>query len=143
LAALNVLDGTIIGRNMARHRHQEFMRFFNAINADVPADKAVHGVLDNYAAHKHPEGPRLARPPPALHLPFHPHLRLLAERGRGLLRQALQAAPQARRVLLARRAAISRFVAKHNQSPSPLSGAPTRTHRRRPRTRVPSVGVGH
>jgi hypothetical protein len=32
-AALNVLDGTIIGRNMQRHRHQEFMRFLNAIEA--------------------------------------------------------------------------------------------------------------
>jgi hypothetical protein len=35
-AALNVLDGTIIGRNMQRHRHQEFIRFLNAIEA-VPA----------------------------------------------------------------------------------------------------------
>jgi transposase len=54
-AALNVLDGTVIGRNMARHRHQEFIRFLNAINAEVPADKAVHVILDNYAAHKQPK----------------------------------------------------------------------------------------
>jgi transposase len=54
-AALNVLDGTVIGRNMQRHRHQEFIRFLNAINAEVPADKAVHVVLDNYAPHKHPK----------------------------------------------------------------------------------------
>ena len=50
-----MLDGTVIGRNMARHRHQEFIRFLNAINAEVPADKAVHVILDNYAAHKHPK----------------------------------------------------------------------------------------
>ncbi len=54
-AALNVLDGTVIGRNMQRHRHQEFIRFLNAINAQVPADKAIHVILDNYAAHKHPK----------------------------------------------------------------------------------------
>ena len=54
-AALNVLDGTVIGRNMQRHRHQEFIRFLNAINAQVPEDKAVHLILDNYAAHKHPK----------------------------------------------------------------------------------------
>ena len=54
-AALNVLDGTVIGRNMQRHRHQEFIRFLNVINAQVPADKAVHITLDNYAAHKHPK----------------------------------------------------------------------------------------
>ena len=54
-AALNVLDGTVIGRNMRRHRHQEFIRFLNAINTQTPADKAVHVILDNYAAHKHPK----------------------------------------------------------------------------------------
>jgi len=54
-AALNVLDGTIIGRNMQRHRHQEFIRFLNTIETQVPAGKAVHVILDNYAAHKHPK----------------------------------------------------------------------------------------
>lgn len=54
-AALNVLDGTVIGRNMQRHRHQEFIRFLNTIEATVPADKQVHLILDNYAAHKHPK----------------------------------------------------------------------------------------
>jgi transposase len=54
-AALNVLDGTVIGRNMQRHRHQEFIRFLNAIEAEVPAGKLVHVVLDNYATHKHPK----------------------------------------------------------------------------------------
>src|SRR6266853_595194 len=53
-AALNVLDGTVIGRNMQRHRHQELMSFLNAIEAEVPAGKMVHVILDNYAAHKHP-----------------------------------------------------------------------------------------
>ena len=54
-AALNVLDGTVIGRNMQRHRHQEFIRFLNVINAQVPSEKAVHIILDNYAVHKHPK----------------------------------------------------------------------------------------
>ena len=53
-AAMNVLDGTVIGRNMQRHRHQEFIRFLNAIEREVPAGKTVHAILDNYAAHKHP-----------------------------------------------------------------------------------------
>ena len=54
-AALNVLDGSVIGQNMQQHRHQEFIRFLNTINASLPADKAVHVILDNYAAHKHPK----------------------------------------------------------------------------------------
>ena len=54
-AALNILDGTVIGRCMQRHRHQEFIRFLNAIEAQVPAGKIVHVILDNYAAHKQPK----------------------------------------------------------------------------------------
>ena len=38
-AALNVLEGKVIGRCMQRHRHQEFIRFLNAIEADIPAGK--------------------------------------------------------------------------------------------------------
>src|SRR6188768_4541102 len=54
-AALNVLDGTVIGRNMQRHRHQEFIRFLNAVEAEVPAGKLIHAIVDNYATHKHPK----------------------------------------------------------------------------------------
>src|SRR5580700_874758 len=53
-AALNVLDGKVIGRCMQRHRHQEFIRFLNAIEAAAPIGKLVHVILDNYATHKHP-----------------------------------------------------------------------------------------
>jgi transposase len=53
-AALNVLDGTVIGRCMQRHRHAEFIRFLNAVERDVPADKAIEAVVDNYATHRHP-----------------------------------------------------------------------------------------
>lgn len=53
-AALNIIDGTVIGRNMKRHRHQEFIRFLNAVDAQVPRRKAIHAIVDNYATHKHP-----------------------------------------------------------------------------------------
>jgi transposase len=54
-AALNVLEGTVLGRCMQRHRHGEFIRFLNAVEAAVPAGKLVHVILDNYAVHKHPK----------------------------------------------------------------------------------------
>src|SRR5689334_2438851 len=54
-AALNVLDGTVLGRCMQRHRHQEFLRFLNAVEAAVPAGKLVHCILDDYGTHKHPK----------------------------------------------------------------------------------------
>lgn len=50
-AAFNVLDGSVIGRNMQRRR-QEFIRFLNAIEAEMPADEAIHVNSDNYATHK-------------------------------------------------------------------------------------------
>ena len=53
-AALDVLEGKVIGRCMQRHRHQEFIRLLNAIEREVPAGKIVHVILDNYAAHKYP-----------------------------------------------------------------------------------------
>jgi transposase len=53
-AALDVLEGKIIGQCMKRHRHQEFIRFLNVIEARVPKNKAVHVIVDNYATHKHP-----------------------------------------------------------------------------------------
>jgi transposase len=54
-AALSVLDGTVIGRCMQRHRHLEFIRFLNAVERAVPVGKVIHTVLDNYATHKHPK----------------------------------------------------------------------------------------
>src|ERR1700745_520302 len=54
-AALDILEGKVLGRCMQRHRHQEFIRFLNAVEHEVPAAKAVHVVLDNYATHKHPK----------------------------------------------------------------------------------------
>ena len=54
-AALDVLEGKVIGQCMKRHRHQEFIRFLNVIDARVPAKRAVHVIVDNYATHKHPK----------------------------------------------------------------------------------------
>ena len=54
-AALDVHDGTVIGQNMQRHRHQEFIRFLNTVEVRVPAGKAIHAIADNYAAHKQPK----------------------------------------------------------------------------------------
>ena len=54
-AVLNVLDGSVLGRSMQRHRHQEFIRFLNAVEALIPAGKLVHAILDNDGTQKHPE----------------------------------------------------------------------------------------
>ena len=52
-AALNVLEGTVIGECMSRHRHQEFLKFLRKLDRETPGDLTLHLILDNYAAHKH------------------------------------------------------------------------------------------
>jgi hypothetical protein len=44
-AALNVLDSAIVGRNMKRHRRQEFIRFLSEVDAQVPKRKAIHAIV--------------------------------------------------------------------------------------------------
>src|ERR1035441_11030325 len=71
-AALNILDGTVIGHNMQRHRHQEFIRFLNAIDREVEKNKQVHIVLDNYATHKHDDVENWLAKHKRFHLHFTP-----------------------------------------------------------------------
>ncbi len=52
-AAMNTLDGTVIGKCMSKHRHQEWLAFLRQIDRATPADKPVHVICDNYATHKH------------------------------------------------------------------------------------------
>lgn len=54
-AALDVLHGIVVGRCIPKHRHQEFIKFLNAVERVAPAGKIVNIILDNYATHKHPK----------------------------------------------------------------------------------------
>ena len=121
-AALNILDGSVIGRNMARHRHQEFIRFLNAVETEVPAGKVVHVILDNYAAHKHPKVWRWLDRHPRFTFHFVPtscswlnavegfFARLSKRRlKRGVFRSVVDL-----------QAAINRFITDHNTDPKPF-----------------------
>ena len=54
-AALEVLQGRVVGQCFARHRHQEFLRFLRRLDDEFPAPTPLHLVLDNYGTHKHPK----------------------------------------------------------------------------------------
>ena len=71
-AALSMLDGTVIGDCMPRHRHQEFIRFLNTIDGDSPAELDLHLIVDNYGTHKHPRVKSWLRRHPRFHLHFIP-----------------------------------------------------------------------
>ena len=53
-AALNTLDGRVIGQCLPRHRHQEFLRFLRTVNRQTARGLNLHLILDNYATHNHP-----------------------------------------------------------------------------------------
>lgn len=71
-AALNVLEGTVIGECQPRHRHQEFLRFLDRIDQSVDPDLEIHLVLDNYGTHKHPEVKKWMAARPRYHAHFTP-----------------------------------------------------------------------
>jgi transposase len=83
-AALNVLDGTVIGQCMQRHRHQEFPGLFEPPRARHPGRAADPCDPRQLWQPQAPEGSRVAGPPPALDVPLHPDLSLLAQRRRRL-----------------------------------------------------------
>ena len=53
-AALNVLDGQVIGQCQQHHTHVEWLKFLRQIERETPKDKTLHLICDNYATHKHP-----------------------------------------------------------------------------------------
>lgn len=71
-AALSMLDGKVIGDCMPRHRHQEFIRFLNRIDAQTSDDLDLHLIVDNYGTHKHPRVVSWLTRHPRFHLHFIP-----------------------------------------------------------------------
>ena len=53
-AAMNVLEGKVIGSCYPRHRNIEFLKFLRTINREVPPNLDIHMILDNYGTHGHP-----------------------------------------------------------------------------------------
>ena len=54
-AAFNILNGKVIGACQARHRAREFVKFLNHLEKELPTDKDIHLIMDNYCTHKSKE----------------------------------------------------------------------------------------
>src|SRR5467141_2717750 len=52
-AALETLEGKVVGECYERHRHQEFLKFLRRLNTAFPGDVPLHLIMDNYGTHKH------------------------------------------------------------------------------------------
>ncbi|KQO70645.1 IS630 family transposase [Methylobacterium sp. Leaf88] len=121
-AALDVLEGTVLGRCMQRHRNGEFIRFLNSVEAAVPAGKTVHAILDNYAAHKHPKVRAWLARHPRWTFHFTPTSASWLNAVEGffsvLSRRRLRRGTFTGIVDL--QAAIKRYIAEHNQRAQPF-----------------------
>ena len=121
-AALNVLDGAVLGRCMQRHRHQEFIRFLNTIERAVPAGKMIHAILDNYAAHKQPNVLKWLDRHPRWTFHFTPTsgswLNAVETFFSALTRRRIRRGSFHSIVDL--QAAINRYITEHNDDPKPF-----------------------
>src|SRR5271169_542883 len=122
-AALDVLEGKVIGQCMSRHRHQEFIRFLNKINRETPAERELHLVIDNYATHKHPKVRAWLGRHPRVHFHFTPTSASWLNAVEGffakLTRQRLKRGVFKGIVDL--QAAINRYLAETNDNPKPFT----------------------
>src|SRR6266487_763591 len=52
-AALETLQGKVVGECYERHRHQEFLKFLRTLDQEFPGKVPLHLIMDNYGTHKH------------------------------------------------------------------------------------------
>jgi transposase len=71
-AALNTLDGSVIGQCLSRHRHQEFLKFLRTINHETREELDLHLIVDNYGTHTHPKVTAWLDKHPRFHMHFTP-----------------------------------------------------------------------
>ena len=124
-AALDVATGSVIGKCHRRHRHQEFIKFLDHVDAVLPKEPgvSVHVVLDNYGTHKTPAVKRWFLRHPEYHLHFTPTSaswlnqveRFFAAITEDRIRRgAFTSVPQLER-------AIADYLAGHNKNPRPFA----------------------
>ena len=121
-AALNMLDGKVIGTCMPRHRHREFLRFLKLIDQQIAEGLDLHLIVDNYATHKTPAVKRWLKAHPRFHLHFTPTSaswlnmveRFFAEITRDRIRRG------AFKSVAELKAAIMQYLEYHNADPKPF-----------------------
>jgi len=128
-AALNTMDGSVIGSCMPKHRHQEWIRFLNQIKRSVPNDKQIHIICDNYATHKHQKVRDWLKRNKRFHVHFTPTsaswLNMVERFFRDLSEQRLRrgvfhSVPELIQT-------VQDYLARHNEDPKPFIWTATAT----------------
>ena len=121
-AALNVLDGKVIGQCQQRHTHAEWLKFLRKIDRQTPRDKILHLIADNYATHKHPLVQQWLAKHPRFNMHFTPTsaswLNMVERFFRDLTTERLRRGVFTSVPELV--SAIEDYVAHHNTDPKPF-----------------------
>ena len=123
-AALETLQGKVIGECHERHRHQEFLKFLRHINAEFPGKVPLHLIMDNYGTHKHAKVKAWLKRNPR----FVPHFVPTSSSWMNLVERwfgHLDSKAIRRGVFLSvadLKASIEAFLTAWNQDPNPSSG---------------------
>jgi transposase len=118
-AALNMINGKVIGDCMPHHRHQEFIRFLKKIDSETPVGLDLHLIIDNYGTHKHPRVAYWLKRHPRFHLHFIPTssswLNLVERWFREITDKRIRRGTFQNVAALT--AAIKNYIDAHNQNP--------------------------
>jgi transposase len=121
-AALNVLDGQVIGQCQQRHTHAEWLKFLRKIDRETPKGKTLHLIADNYATHKHPAVQEWLAKHPRFNMHFTPTsaswLNMVERFFRDLTTERLRRGVFTSVPDLV--TAINEYVAHHNVDPKPF-----------------------
>lgn len=121
-AALNTLDGSVIGVCQERNRHQQWLWFLRHIDRMTPADKQLHLILDNASTHKHVKVQRWLKRHPRFHFHFTPTssswLNMVERFFRDLTQNRLRRGVF--RDVPELVDAIEGYIDRHNESPKPF-----------------------
>ena len=121
-AALNTLDGSVIGTCLPKHTHQQWLQFLRLIKRQTPHHKQIHLIVDNYATHKHAEVKRWLQRNKRFHVHFTPTsaswLNMVERFFRDLTAKRIRRGVF--RSVKELTAAIEDYIAQHNQQPKPF-----------------------
>jgi transposase len=121
-AALNVLDGQVIGQCQQHHTHVEWLKFLKKIDRETPKDKTLHLIADNYATHKHPVVQEWLAKHPRFNMHFTPTsaswLNMVERFFRDITTERLRRGVSTSVPELI--SAIDEYIAHHNTQPKPF-----------------------
>jgi transposase len=121
-AALNMLDGRVIGECRPRHRSVDFLHFLDTIDQHTPADLDLHLIVDNSSTHKSPVVREWLVAHPRVHFHFTPTssswLNLVERWFHEITRKRIRRGTFTSVTALI--AAIEAYLAEHNRAPRPF-----------------------